>query len=385
MNAYRTPGTKERVWCRWVRCTRLGRALAILLAVALSGCRSTTQSDAQAGRQETPAPGKTGLGPHTPLTVVPVVVAGKPSKDIADVLGLMLEREGMDHIASSAAAFEPPADATLEQQAAAFGEFIRKNPVGTDHALFAEFKGTPGVGVDELRAVLADRQGRVLWSDRQTPQDPDFKRSKPREPMECCMLLVQRLGPQFGLSEQTRTEAQEGSMAALWAEKSGLPYPAELSALPDRQKQMKKSIATARLLVYPLRVNGENSPADAARLAELLTHELKCQVTVGQQPLEAQIAPSSNEQRRLWDLARAFRDQVRRDQPAADYLLIADYLLGPPGKPPQGVHFVVCDRAGQWVIVDFQNSHQADFKRLAPKSAADCDKLVAERLKGYVK
>jgi len=44
------------------------------------------------------------------------------------------------------------------------------------------------------------------------------------------------------------------------------------------------------------------------------------------------------------------------------------------------VHVVVCDRAGEWVVVEHCNSHHADFRRLAPKTSADCDHLVAARL-----
>jgi hypothetical protein len=45
---------------------------------------------------------------------------------------------------------------------------------------------------------------------------------------------------------------------------------------------------------------------------------------------------------------------------------------------------VVCDRAGDWVIADLQNNHQADFQRINPKTLADCDQLVLERLIVYL-
>ena len=49
------------------------------------------------------------------------------------------------------------------------------------------------------------------------------------------------------------------------------------------------------------------------------------------------------------------------------------------------VHTIVCDRAGDWVIVDFQNEYQADFNRIAPKSRSDADDLVVERVAGYLR
>ncbi|MGB2987081.1 MAG: hypothetical protein WBE26_14505 [Phycisphaerae bacterium] len=49
------------------------------------------------------------------------------------------------------------------------------------------------------------------------------------------------------------------------------------------------------------------------------------------------------------------------------------------------MHFVVCDGAGDWVIVDPQNSYQEDFQRIKPTTLADCDRLVLERLKAHLR
>ncbi len=89
-----------------------------------------------------------------------------------------------------------------------------------------------------------------------------------------------------------------------------------------------------------------------------------------------------NEQKILWDMAHAFREHVQAHPPEADYALFADYLM--MGKDTVGsVHFAVCDRKGQLVIVDYQNDHHDDFKAIKPKSAEDCDRLVLKRLEGY--
>ena len=39
---------------------------------------------------------------------------------------------------------------------------------------------------------------------------------------------------------------------------------------------------------------------------------------------------------------------------------------------------------GEWVVVDMSNEHHGDFKAVSPKNAADCDRLVLRRLKGYL-
>ena len=42
-------------------------------------------------------------------------------------------------------------------------------------------------------------------------------------------------------------------------------------------------------------------------------------------------------------------------------------------------------RAGDWVIVDFQNDHWEDFQSIDPKTKEDCNRLVVRRMKGYMK
>ena len=41
---------------------------------------------------------------------------------------------------------------------------------------------------------------------------------------------------------------------------------------------------------------------------------------------------------------------------------------------------ITCGR----VIVDFQNNHHEDFQRINPKTLADCDRLVLERLEKHL-
>ena len=64
----------------------------------------------------------------------------------------------------------------------------------------------------------------------------------------------------------------------------------------------------------------------------------------------------------------------------SDYVLFADYWFAPNGQV-WAVLFVVCDRTGDWVIVDLQNNHHEDFQLINPKTLADCDRLVLEKIK----
>ena len=84
------------------------------------------------------------------------------------------------------------------------------------------------------------------------------------------------------------------------------------------------------------------------------------------------------------DTARAFRDFLRKNPPETGYALLADYGIGKSesGKTTVGaVHLIVCDRQGDWVLVDYQNSHHADFQEIDPRSRDDCNRLAARRLK----
>jgi hypothetical protein len=49
------------------------------------------------------------------------------------------------------------------------------------------------------------------------------------------------------------------------------------------------------------------------------------------------------------------------------------------------VHFVVCNRKGEWVIVDLQNSLQPDYQSIKPTTREACDKLLLKRLESYLR
>ncbi len=200
--------------------------------------------------------------------------------------------------------------------------------------------------------------------------------------------LVCRLQGPWGLADPNRKDAPEGKMARLWAEKSGLPPKSEQDAMQPRLNALKKTIKTSTVAVYPVRVSGKSDAPLAAWLAELLTKEGLGRAEASATDPKLQIQPSTNQTRIIWDLARAFQDFLRKNPPAADYALLADYGIGrtTDGKTVVGgVQFVLCDRKGDWVLVDLQNSHHADFQRINPQSPDDCNRLVVEALKKAVR
>ena len=358
-------------------------SVAVCLAVLPAALgRQVEKTDAASSQDK---PSGADLGPDSSVMIVPVVLAGNTSKGVADVVGSMLEEGGMPNVSTTDAKFDPDQDADLAQIASAFGKWVAKQGFKTDCVLFAQIVGNRESGVAEVRAVLADAAGRVRWTDRQTPEDADFRRVNPRNPMTCCVLLNDRLKPQFRLTSATRGRVKDGRMAWSWAEKSGTPSKSEYAAMKQRVEVLKGALGDAKLLVYPVQTGDAANAQHAANLVQKLNKELDAQSVAADTPLDIEIAASSNEQKRLWDLARGFREHVRKVKPDADYVLVAEYLIRPHDKQVWTVHFVVCDRAGEWVIVDFQNNHHADFNAIKPKTAEDCGDLVVRRVAGYLK
>jgi hypothetical protein len=150
-----------------------------------------------------------------------------------------------------------------------------------------------------------------------------------------------------------------------------------------RQQAFKKAASKATLVVYPVRVGSNSNPESAGHLAKLFNDAGLTKAVAASEGPQLDIKGNMNEQKVLWDMARAFREHVQAHPPEADYAIFADYLMGKDAVG--GVHFAVCDRKGQLVIVDYQNDHHADFNAIKPKSAEDSDRLVSKRLKGYSK
>ena len=326
-------------------------------------------------------------GTQASLTVFPVIMGDSEAfnKDVADVVAVLLGKAGMKNLETTDAVFRLSKEAPFEQAAELFGEFVRKNPIETDYALYAEFVGSPETGPKEIRSVIVDRTGQSVLVDRQTAADREFKRAKPHTPMTCCMFLVERVRTQLGIPESARDESAKGKFSQRPPEDAPTPGKAERAAMKKRLAVMKKAGFGATVAIFPVRLSDDDvGTRDAAHLAGLLGKKKLCEAGAVDSPLRVKIQFAHNEQKLLWDLARAFQDHVKENPPEADYALLADYLFPRPDRA-WAVHFVICDREGEWVIVDFQNEHHGDFQSVDPKTPDDCGRLVAKRLEGYLR
>ena len=325
-------------------------------------------------------------GSNASLTILPVRVGGNPVDRVTEAVGWLLEQKGLKNIELGKTAFDPGNQTRMEKMTVSLGEFVKKDPITTGYALYAEFNGKGGV--DELRAIVVDKSGALVWSDRQTPQDKAWKEmGGDGDLLVCCTVLAERLAPQLGLNEETAKAAKPGKMVRIMNERSGTPPEEETTPLPERQKEMKELGQKATLMVFPARIGGNAvDPASAGDLAKMINEAGLCKAVAATQSvsLKASLA-DPNELKGLWGMAGEFRDYVKKNPADADYVLYADYVFTPQNWEQGIVHFVVCDRKGEWVIVDMQNSHHPDYQSIKPASREGCDKLLVKRLEGYLR
>lgn len=359
------------------------RVLAAAVAVcALAGtARAAGPDDGEAQLAALRAAG-TGAS----VTVYPFLLGEQVVPEIGPVVAVMLEQAGVEDVGADETVFRPSEGAGPDEIAASFGKFIRERQIEHRYALYGEYLGTRKEGIREIRAFLVDHEGDVVWVDTRKRGDAAFDRAEPKNPMECCLFLAERLKEAMALPDlPAGGEREPGKFERAMTRKSGLPGEEEFAAIEKRSESFADRAADAGIVVYPVRIRGELSREQARKLAEMLGEAGFKQVRVGETELPIEVEPARNEQKMLWSLARSFQDHVRAHPPQEEYALYADYLVAPNGTNVGAVHFVLCDREGNWVVVDFQNSHHKDFKKIAPESVDDCSRLAAKRMARYIR
>ena len=155
-----------------------------------------------------------------------------------------------------------------------------------------------------------------------------------------------------------------------------------------RMKLMKFLGPNVSLTILPVRIGAIEKAEDAATasdLAGIINDAGLCKAAPAKQSLLLKASPTDpNEMNNLLFMAREFREYAKKNPPDTDYVLYADYIFTPKWEFVM-VHFVVCDRQGEWVIRDLQNSHHPDYQSIDPKSKEDCNKLVVKRLESWLR
>ncbi len=290
----------------------------------------------------------------------------------------------MESIEVDGAVFSPDAEASFDDQASAFAAFVMERDLSTEYALYGAVIGSPQRGVDEIHGVLVDAGGNVAWSDRQTRESRAFKRSKPADPMDCTVFLVERLRHPLDLLDPVRGDAPMGKWATRARRDSLAPTDAERDEMKERLARLLEAAPAATVLVYPARTGDSWSVACATRLADGINRQGLLRASVAQNAIEFEIQPARDQQRVLWSGARSIRQLVRAHPADADYVLVADYIVTAGSGDPSLVHTFLLESDGDWVIVDYQNSHHQDFNTIRPVSPEECCDLSVVRLAGYL-
>lgn len=363
----------------------LGACLSVLFASAGASAEQTPQKPGISPEQQKRMELMRSRGPEASLAILPVRVSLPPEfRDrVGLIVGLLLEQVGLRNIQLRKGDFDPGNTSSMEGMAASLGEFVRKNPITTEYALYAEYHGDSQRTIDEFRAIVVDRTGEVVWIDRLTPQDEAFRNVGDPDAMGFSGLLVERLGAQLKLNKETAKAAKPGKMAAVGVETFGMPPENERTPLSERQKEMKEAKSKASLIVLPVRMGGTTmDEASAANLAKMINAAGLYKAVASKQPV---LLKGSNAWDALGGMTFTFRDYVRKNPVDADYVLYADYVFDPQDWERGFVHFTVCDRKGEWVIADMQSSRHPDYQSIKPTSSEGCDKLLIKRLGGYLR
>ncbi|MFN8548253.1 MAG: serine/threonine-protein kinase [Candidatus Eisenbacteria bacterium] len=347
------------------------------------------QAMAEATRRfgESTAPATDGArsSPPASLTILPVLLAGRPFDRIGEVVGMLLEQEGLANVELGELAFDPGSASNQEALVPALSAFLANHPPSTELTLYAEYNGTREAGITELRAFVMDRAGALKLSDRVTRDDEALRRLEGPDPLAVSVLLVQRLAPRLGLTEATRRAARPGKLSARVRERSGLPPEDEIAAMAPRAKRFVEARKSSRLAVLVPQINGASDAAGATAIARALEEAGHFERVTAMEAIELPGTPDDpNELKRLWSLARALRERARAQKIDADYLLAADFAFDRERWERGFLHVVISDRAGDWVWVDLQNSEQADYQAVKPLSTDACVRLLGRRIAALV-
>lgn len=297
----------------------------------------------------------------------------------AEILGFLLEEKGYDKYEVADTMFElPEGNPTRQERTAAFAKFVSEQDLKTDYALGTEitlFADRSGLYV---YSVIVDAKGNIVWAD-----DREYRG---KLEFDCLEVARERLTPVMALDKLAKKELAPDKKQILWQQRAKQPPGgSEFKAMDKRLETMKQAGSSVRVLVYPTRVGGDHvDPNCATHLCELLNTTKLCRASVTKTAPVMEGSGWPNEMHVMWFFARHVQEYVRQHPVDSDYVLFADYWFA-PGNRVWAVHFVLCDRSGEWVIVDMQNSHQEAFQRINPQNLDDCDRLVLDRFKAELR
>lgn len=266
----------------------------------------------------------------------------------------------------------------------AFAAHGREESSGGRYRLYAEFLGDAATGPTEVRFVVVDGAGGIVLVDRQTPEDAAFRRTAGRDPdpLGCATLVRERL---FALAswQQAPGSVRDGAFAARWQRQSGAPDAAERRRMSERLAAVRRDLADARFVVLPP-AGAIAEDGAAERLAGAMPSRIGVAAARAAGGAGPAVPPSSNQQQRLWSLARAASARAAAVASGAEYVLATDYALADDGRAGF-LDLVVVTSTGEVVIADYQNDQHDSWRAAAPHARDELEGLVLRRLRALLR
>lgn len=294
---------------------------------------------------------------------------------------MLLEEYGVRPDISTEHPVSITAEDSLSNMGKKFQSFLAERKPSADYSLFARFHAGPsenGPVITRICAMLADSAGQIVWSEEQTEFSKEFT------PIHGLMKLAKMVDSVSDLKEPDWNNRKPGPFARRMQAQAGLPSPEEHEAMEKRFKAAQGSFNDATLTIYPFRIweqkegSGEGAEALANKLNEVGVFKSAI-VAEADTHLVAKRDPENPGQPIIIaDSARDFRAYLEKHPPATDYALLVDVTV-----PTHHVHFILCDKTGEWLHFNIANSHHDDFKAINPVTVEDCAQLVFWRMKDW--
>lgn len=340
------------------------RFFGVLTSLILLGITSITPTKAQ---ESASLPSVTIL----PVTAMPNEFPEDFAKRVAMVIGTLLEKQGLEKIEIADKPIVTANSQKITDLVTDYQKAVQSSSFTTDLALQVQFDGKPNTGVQSLRWLVIDRTGKVVVQKEATSNDWKNANIRPSDPMTCSAYVAEQLQKHWKLPG--KPSSTDGKLVTFWKRDAGLPEADELTRMQERRSLYRKERSSKTLSIVIPKRSGHDSGIASKELAASLGKSLRMEVQVIE---DSKLIPStmhSNEQRVLWDMAKATKKWIEETRPQTDYVLCLD--AASIESHLHFIHLILCNRQGDWVWVDYMNDHHQDFPSKSAQTPAIYDAI----------
>lgn len=310
-----------------------------------------------------------------PVSIRPTVPVKEMPYRTGVVIATFLEQAGLSDLNAEENAITMPESDDLAQHAKVVSEYVKSHSIQTQFAVQVELYGTPTSGVHSIDIIVVNANGEVQWTKHFAESELKSAVHKPHDLMTCSAFVSDQLLKNWKIQKPPRPI--QGKFSEFWKQDAQIPNEATFKEMEQRRILLSQSIRKKSISIYPASVSGEADRRTAQELASKLS-SLFNEVHVGAMERAMVIQRHSNEQKVLWQTARLLKSMVQNKGLESDYVLFVDY--GWNGQCSQYIHIIVMDRSGDWVLVDYQNSHHDGFDSDRLTSLNACNEFVSQRI-----